>query len=72
MIPRITDRFSSPGRAWGGLALFSSVLLAMPVLSSQHLSQIQALNRELGKLCGNPPREALTVCRIHARLVSAF
>jgi hypothetical protein len=44
----------------------------MPVLSSHHLAQMQALNRELGKLCGDPPREALTVCRIHARLVNAL
>ncbi|MFN5119530.1 MAG: hypothetical protein ACK5JJ_15680 [Cyanobacteriota bacterium] len=41
-------------------------------MNSQHLAQFQALNRELGKLCSNPPRQALSVCRIHARLVSAL
>jgi hypothetical protein len=54
-----------------GTALFSTVLLSLP-LSSLHLAQLQALNRELGKLCSSPPREALTVCRLHARLVTAL
>jgi hypothetical protein len=49
----------------------STMLLGMP-LSSFHLGQIQALNRELGRLCGNPPREALSVCRIHATLVRSL
>jgi hypothetical protein len=26
----------------------------------------------LGRLCSDPPREALAVCRIHARLVRAL
>jgi hypothetical protein len=56
---------------WTGLALFGSVLLPLP-LSTTSLTQMQALNRELGKLCSNPPRQALNVCRIHARLVSAL
>lgn len=54
-----------------GMVLFGSTLLGLP-LNSYHLAQVQALNRELGKLCSSPPREAMTVCRIHARLVSAF
>jgi hypothetical protein len=54
-----------------GLALMSAVLLGMP-MSSFHLNQLQALNRELGRLCANPPREALSVCRIHARLVRSL
>jgi hypothetical protein len=60
-------------RLWPGpgLVLMSSLLLGMP-LSSFHLGQIQALNRELGRLCGNPPREALSVCRIHATLVRSL
>jgi hypothetical protein len=42
-------------------------------LSAGHLAQLEALNRELGKLCStNPPRQALTVCRLHARLVGAL
>lgn len=53
------------------LALFSLVLLAIPV-SSFHLNQMQALNRELGKLCSSPPPQARVVCRIHARLVSSL
>lgn len=55
----------------GGVLLFSLSLLGMP-MSGLHLSQMQALNRELGKLCANPPRQAITVCRLHARLVNAL
>lgn len=60
-------------RLWAvpGMVLMSTMLLGMP-LSSFHLGQIQALNRELGRLCGNPPREALSVCRIHAALVRSL
>jgi hypothetical protein len=54
-----------------GLALMSAVLLGLP-MSSVHLNQLQALNRELGRLCGSPPREALNVCRIHAKLVRSL
>lgn len=54
-----------------GLALMSAVLLGMP-MSSFHLNQLQALNRELGRLCANPPRQALSVCRIHAKLVRSL
>jgi hypothetical protein len=57
--------------ARSGLVLMSTVLLGLP-LSSFHLNQMQALNRELGRLCANPPREALTVCRIHAKLVRSL
>jgi hypothetical protein len=53
------------------MALFGAVLMSLP-LSAQHLAQLQALNRELGRLCANPPRQALTVCRLHARLVSSL
>ncbi len=54
-----------------GMVLFGSTLLGLP-LNSYHLAQVQALNKELGKLCASPPREAMTVCRIHARLVNAL
>lgn len=54
-----------------GLALMSAVLLGMP-MSSIQLNQLQALNRELGRLCASPPREALSVCRIHARLLRSL
>ena len=47
------------------------VLLALPV-SGLPMGELQALNRELGRLCNDPPREALAVCRIHARLVRAL
>ena len=36
------------------------------------MGEIQALNRELGQLCRKPPREALAVCRIHARLIRSL
>ncbi len=54
-----------------GVALFSGLLLGLP-LTPHTMAQMQALNRELGKLCSNPPRQALSVCRIHARLVDAL
>ena len=59
-------------RAWSGVALFSTVLLSLPLMSAHHLAQLQALNRELGKLCSNPPHQALNVCRLHARLVNTL
>ena len=59
----------APGVAAGsGLALFGAVLLGLPV-NTIHLAQFEALNRELGKLCGDPPQQALSVCRLHARLL---
>ena len=36
------------------------------------ITELQALNRELGRLCSQPPREALSVCRIHSRLVGSL
>lgn len=57
--------------ACGGLALFGAVLLGLPVTGT-HLAQFQALNRELGKLCSNPPPQATNVCRLHARLVNGL
>jgi hypothetical protein len=54
-----------------GVALFSGLLVGLP-LSPNTMTQMQALNRELGKLCNNPPRQALSVCRIHARLVDTL
>jgi hypothetical protein len=44
------------------------VMLLTPI-SSLPMGELQALNRELGRLCSDPPPEALAVCRIHARLV---
>jgi hypothetical protein len=57
-----------------GALLSVAVLAAAAIpLSPGHLAQLEALNRELGKLCGsNPPRQALTVCRLHAKLVGAL
>ncbi|MFM9072699.1 MAG: hypothetical protein ACKOOC_04760 [Cyanobium sp.] len=55
--------------------LLSVVLLAAAAfpINPGHLAQLQALNRELGKLCASdPPKQALTVCRLHAKLVRAF
>ncbi|MBV2351606.1 hypothetical protein KUL97_07795 [Synechococcus sp. HK05] len=51
--------------ALGGL------LLVVPA-AGLPMGELQALNRELGRLCSDPPREALAVCRIHARLVRAL
>ena len=53
-----------------GLLLFSALLVSLP--SAGQLAEMQALNRELGKLCSNPPPRAVTVCRLHARLVNTF
>ena len=54
------------------LPLFSMALgvtlLATP-MTGLPFAELEALNRELGLLCNDPPKEALVVCRIHARLV---
>ncbi len=72
LAPRALRRSQAAGLALGGATLlFSLPFLALP-LSTHHLAQLQALNRELGKLCANPPPQALTVCRLHARLLSAL
>jgi hypothetical protein len=47
------------------------LLLVVPA-AGLPMGELQALNRELGRLCSDPPREALAVCRIHARLVRAL
>ena len=47
-------------------------LLMVAPVAGLHVGELQALNRELGRLCSDPPREALAVCRIHARLVRAL
>ena len=57
--------------SFGGLALFGVALLGLP-FNAYHLAQFEALNRELGKLCAQPPPQAHNVCRLHARLVSTF
>jgi hypothetical protein len=49
-----------------GALLLSTPMAGLP------LAELQALNRELGRLCNDPPREALVVCRLHARLVRAL
>jgi hypothetical protein len=70
--------FSSGGpgqKSAGGQGTLLGVTLLAAVslpFSPGHLAQLEALNRELGKLCGvNPPKQALTVCRLHAKLVGA-
>jgi hypothetical protein len=48
------------------------LLLSTPV-PGLPMAELQALNRELGRLCSSdPPREALSVCRLHARLIRAL
>ena len=49
----------------GGL-MMSTPVAGLP------MAELQALNRELGRLCSDPPREALSVYRIHARLIRAL
>jgi len=51
-----------------GAALFGLAFLMLPI-SFQHIGQLEELNRELGKLCTNPPRQAISVCRLHAQLI---
>ena len=70
----------SGGQLHAALPLvLGSLLVAMPVatlpglpVAGLPLGEMQALNRELGRLCTDPPRQALSVCRIHARLVKAL
>ncbi|MFW6731594.1 MAG: hypothetical protein ACODUE_07675 [Synechococcus sp.] len=38
-------------------------------ISAVDLTDLQALNRELGRMCTRPPQEAARVCQIHARLI---
>jgi len=65
----LSHRAAEP--ACGGLLLFGASLLGLP-LSTTHLAQFEALNRELGKLCGKPPPQAVNVCRLHARLINGL
>jgi hypothetical protein len=55
----------------GGVVVFGVALLGLP-FNTYHLSQFEALNRELGKLCSQPPPQAHNVCRLHARLLSSL
>jgi hypothetical protein len=57
--------------AGAGLLLFSLSLLGLP-MSGLQLTQMLALNRELGKLCNDPPQKALIVCRLHAQLLRGY
>ena len=67
-LPLLTTRLI-PG--FGGVVMFGVALLGLP-FSANHLSQFEALNRELGKLCSQPPPQAHNVCRLHARLLSSL
>ncbi len=76
MVQPFRSRFSgvglrrAAGLSCGGVAMFGAVLMSLP--SAGQLTEMQALNRELGKLCSNPPPKARTVCRLHARLVNTL
>ena len=65
--------WASPCYGGARLCSFSlgALLVSVP-MAGLPLAALQALNRELGRLCSDPPREALTVCRLHARLVRAL
>ena len=67
-LPLLTARLI-PGL--GGVVVFGVAMLGLP-FSANHLSQFEALNRELGKLCSQPPPQAHNVCRLHARLLSSL
>jgi hypothetical protein len=51
--------------------VLSGAIFGLPI-AGLPMTELQALNRELGRLCSEPPREALSVCRIHARLVGSL
>ena len=51
--------------------VLSGAFFGLPIGGLQ-ITDLQALNRELGRLCSHPPREALSVCRIHSRLVGSL
>ena len=53
------------------LAFLSRDFFGLPI-AGLPVTKLQALNRELGRLCSQPPRETLSVCRIHARLVGSL
>jgi hypothetical protein len=73
LVPQsLEPRWLAGFRPWSGMAMFSALFLSLPLLSANHLAQLQALNRELGKLCSNPPQQATNVCRLHARLVNTL
>ena len=55
----------------GGVVVFGGALFGLP-FNAHHLTQFEALNRELGKLCSQPPPQAHNVCRLHARLFSSL
>jgi hypothetical protein len=59
-------------RLWSLVPVALGGLLLTAPVSALPLAELQALNRELGRLCSDPPREALSVCRIHARLVRSL
>jgi hypothetical protein len=54
------------------LPLVVGTLMMSTPVAGLPMAELQALNRELGRLCSDPPREALSVCRIHARLIRAL
>ena len=51
--------------------VLSGAIFGLPI-AGLPMTELQALNRELWRLCSEPPREALSVCRIHARLVGSL
>ena len=57
--PRARLNLAPALQACGGLLIYGASLLGLP-LSTAHIAQFEALNRELGKLCTKPPQEALT------------
>ena len=62
----------SPQRALPFFSVVAGVTLIATPMAGLPIAELEALNRELGRLCSNPPREALAVCRIHARLIRAM
>ena len=49
---------------------FASVMSVLPFIPGADIGLFRQLNQELGALCQSPPKRAMKVCQIHARLVN--
>ena len=81
---QVADYLRALRRQSGGVSQNSGMLLkfGFPValsgtffrlpIAGLPMAELQALNRELRRVCSQPPREAVSVCRIHSRLVGSL
>ena len=51
------------------LFLTSGLFAVLAGFSGADIALFRKLNQELGMLCQAPPKQAIRVCKIHARLV---